>query len=673
VCDDREHGGDPQAAGVGRELGAGTGGREPGAASGGREPAGSGVSRRAAIRAAALAAGAGTMLPRAPGLPLRSPARDVAADGKAAYSMAMHVHSSFSEQSGSMDSQLFQAASNAVDVLWWTDHDARMLGIGYRRTVHFTSLTAESGGPGQRGPWRWTSAVSGPVGRTSGGGIVGTPCSPNDPVSGGSLRLTARSLRTGAPAKFGYYANSHPAGWNYRDNLTGQSLTIDVLLDYGRRSGYLELLIGTSRHQAVGGRPAGDYSLSYRFVPAGLPAHRARHGLTGVITIPVARPSAANPWCTVTVRPASDIAALWPDLDYRDFALWELTLSAVSDGEQVGGHFDYLRFSRRLSGEVQLRQQADMAAALAARYPGVRQRQGLEVSWGQPHINWFGGAVTIPHYGGTTLRTYPGFLRETVIPQIHAAGGLASYNHPYGYGDPAPLPASRQDDMLAAVARSLLPAKAGRAALGADLLEVGYHLRQGVDLAHHVALWDVLSRNAVFLTGNGTSDDHFGRDWRGITNNWITSVWAASTAEAHLLASLAAGRAWCASLPAYRGSMDLLVDGSCPMGSVSISRLTSRRLMASATRIPARGSLRIVQGTVDFAGDAALRANTRVIGSYKAADLAGGSVRQAVDTRKGSFVRAEVLSARGHVIGLSNPVWLLRSAPPGGVPAPRGA
>lgn len=635
-------------------------------------PAEPAVSRRDAIAAAAITAGAGAVARRASRLPLRSPARDMAADGRAAYSMAMHVHSSFSEQSGSMDSQLFQAAHNGVDVLWWTDHDARMLGIGYRRTVHFTSLTSEHGGPGQRGSWRWTPQRSGPLAGSSGGGIVTSPSSPDDPVTGGSLHVTAKS-RTGAPAAFGYYADSHPAGWNYRDNLAGQSLTIDVLLERGWTSGYLELLIGTSRHQAVGGRPAGDYSLSYRFVPPHIKARRHSHGLTGVIVIPVRRGSGSNPWHAVTIRPATDIAALWPDLDYRDFALWTLTLSAVSDGERVGGYFDYLRFHRRLSGEVQLRQQAKMAAELAVRYPQVRQRQGLEVSWGQPHVNWFGGNVTIPDYSGVTLGAYRRFLHESVIPRIHAVGGLASYNHPFGYGDPPPLPRGRQDRLVASVASTLLPRRAARAALGADMLEVGYHLREGVDLAHHIALWDIMSRNAAFLTGTGTSDDHFGRDWRGIVNNWITSAWAASAAETELLAALAAGRAWCGSITAYRGSLDLLVDGSCPMGSVSISRLRSRRLAVRATGVPPRGSLRIRQGVVDYAGHAALTADTRIIGGYTAAELARGSVRQAVDTRHSSFVRAEVLGHSGQVIALSNPVWLLRSAPPGGVPARRSA
>ena len=624
------------------------------------------------MHATAAVGAAAVLFRKIPRLPLRSASRAVAADGNSAYSMAMHVHSSFSEQSGSMDSQLFQAATNSVDVLWWTDHDARMDGIGYRDTVHFTSLTAEKGASGQGGAWIWTKAESGPVASSSGGGIVGTPCSPNDPVAGGSMHLTAKS-KTTVTAKYGYYANCHPGGWNYRDNLTGQSLTIDILPASGWKRGYLEMLIATSYHQASGGRPAGDYTLSYRFVPAGVPASRVANGIQGMITIPLTPASAQNPWSTVTITPSSDIAALWPDLDYRDFALFGLTLSAASNGDLVGGYFDYLRFNRQISGEAFLQQQIDMEAVLAPKYPSVVQRQGLEVSWLLPHLNWFGGAVVIPDYGSTTPKAYTEYLRSTAVPQIHAAGGLVSYNHPYGYGDPPELPVAQQDALLAQVATTLLPTATTPAALGADLIEVGYTLRDGVDLAHHVALWDVMSRNAVFLTGNGTNDDHFGQNWHGITNNWVTSTWAASTAEADLLASLAAGRAWSGSLSAYRGSLDLLVDGSCPMGSVSVSNVTSRQLVASATGIPASGSLQVLQGAVDYAGTAGLAANTQVIGTYTAADLAGGSVTQPVDTSQGSFVRTQVLNASGAMIGLSNPVWLLQTAPPGGIPAPRAA
>jgi hypothetical protein len=636
-----------------------------------QEPAGAGLSRRRFMANTAGLAAAVTVLKRVPRLPLGSPARAATAAGESAYSMAMHIHSSFSEQSGSMDSQLFQAAANSVDVLWWTDHDHRMDGIGYRRTVHFTSLTSESGGPGEGAPWAWTQVEGGPLAGTSGGGIVTSPSSPNDPVTGGSLHLAAKST-TAAAAQYGYYADCHPAGWNYRDNLTGQSLAIDVLLASGWTKGYLELLIATSYHQASAGRPAGGYTLSYRFVPPGTGPGRVAQGTQGVITIPVA-PGSGNQWCTVTITPAADIAALWPDEDYRDFALWGLTLSAVSEGDAVGGYFDYLRFDRQISGEAFLQQQISMEAALGPKYPAVIQRQGLEVSWLLPHLNWFGGNVAVPGYAGVKPKGYPPYLQNTLVPQIHAAGGLVSYNHPYGYGGGPLLPTAQQDAMLARVAAKLLPTANAPAALGADLLEVGYPQRQGADLAHHVALWDVMSRNAVFLTGNGTSDDHFGQNWCGITNNWVTSAWAHSTTEADLLAALAAGRAWCASLSGYRGSLDLLVDGSVPMGSVSVSTVNSRRLVATATGLPPGGTLQILRGTVDCPGTASLTANTRVIASYTAGQLAGGSVARRVDTTTDTFVRTQVLDGSGTVVGLSNPVWLLRSAPAGGIPAPRRA
>jgi hypothetical protein len=616
-------------------------------------------------------AAAVALLRRVPRLPLSSAARKVSAAGESAYSMAMHIHSSFSEQSGSMDSQLFQAAANSVDVLWWTDHDHRMDWIGYRKTVHFTSLTSESGGPGEGRPWIWTRVESGPLASSSGGGIVTTPSSPNDPVVGGSMHLTAKSTTT-ATAKYGYYAESHPAGWNYHGNLTGQSLSIDVRLTRGWTRGYLELLIATSYHEASAGRRAGDYTLSYRLVPGGTTPSRVAQGTQGVMTIPVT-PATGSQWGTVTITPSADIAALWPDLDYRDFASWGLTLSAASTGDLVGGYFDYLRFRRQISGEAYLQQQQDMARLLDPKYPAVAQRQGLEVSRQLPHLNWFGGTVTVPTYDGIAPGQYTAYLRDTLVPQIHAGGGLASYNHPYGYNMGPLLPPAQQDTILAQLAAELLPTATAPAALGADLLEVGYKLRGGCDLAHHVALWDVMSRNAIFLTGNGTSDDHFGQNWRGKTNSWLTAAWAKSTAEADLLTALAAGRAWCASLSRYRGSLDLLVDGSVPMGSASVSTVNSRKLVATATSMPSGGSLQILQGTVDYAGTAALAANTKVIGSYTTAQLAGGSVTRWIDTTMDRFVRTQVLDSSSTVVGLSNPVWLLRSAPPGGIPGSRRA
>ena len=202
------------------------------------QPEAGAISRRHFIHGTATAVAAAAVLSRVPGLALRPAVRDAGAGATRAYSMAMHLHASFSEQNGSMDSHLYQAVKNAVDVVWWTDHDHPMAAIGYRKTVHFTSLTAEAGAPGEGKPWTWTRTVSGPLASTSAGGIVTNPSSPNDPVAGGSLHLSAKSTST-ATAKLGYYADCHPAGWNYHGNLTGQSLSIDVRIASGRSRGCL--------------------------------------------------------------------------------------------------------------------------------------------------------------------------------------------------------------------------------------------------------------------------------------------------------------------------------------------------------------------------------------------------------------------------------------------------
>ena len=134
----------------------------------------------------------------------------------------------------------------------------------------------------------------------------------------------------------------------------------------------------------------------------------------------------------MSVRPTDDIAALWPDMNLNDFSLYLFTLSAVSTGQVASGYFDYLRFTRS-TGEVQLQTQRDLETAYALRYPSVTQRQGLEVSFFNPHVNWFGGAVAPPDYAGISTATqYKAWLQQSLVPQIHAAGGLVSYNHRSG-------------------------------------------------------------------------------------------------------------------------------------------------------------------------------------------------------------------------------------------------
>jgi hypothetical protein len=526
--------------------------------------------------------------------------------------------------------------------------------------VHFTSLTAEAT-DGQ--PWQWLRENTGSLTSASGGSIVSSPASPNDPIAAGSLSLTAQSTSAGLAA-VRYFAQSHSAGWNYHRNLYGETLTIDVLPSGIAAGGYLELLISTSFHPATHGRPAGVYTLSYRFGGSGAPG-RSSQGVQGIIN--VAAP--AGKWTTVSLTPTDDIAAIWPDLASTDFASDEIRLGAVSTGGLTKGNFDYLRFTRAFSsGDIPLQTQQQLITRYAAAYPSVTQHQGLEISEFLPHLNRFGGTLHMPDYTGVTPHNWQTWLAQQV-GIVHAAGGLVSYNHPYGYSSGPALPAAKQDALLSSLATILLNNKA----LGCDIIEVGYTLRSGVDLKHHVGLWDVLSRNGRFLTGNGTTDDHFGQNWTGIHNNWVTSAWGATASEANLLAALASGKIWSGSISRFRGALDILADGFAPMGSVTVSTAAKRHLHLVATGLPAGSTLQVIRGTVDYAGTAHPVSNAATLTTFPASALAGGSVDLDTDNGTSGFYRTQVVASDGSVIAASNPVWLLRSTPPGGIPAPRAA
>ena len=489
---------------------------------------GPGVSRRQFMYGTAAAAAAAALSPR---LPPRSAARAAAADGTSRTRWRCTCIPRSASRAARWTATSFRrprirsmCCGGPTTTTAWTD---RLAG---RCTSPASPPRAAGWASG--GPWTWRRTESGPLASGSGGGIVTNPCSPNDPVAGGSMHLTAKSTTT-ATAKFGYYANCHPAGWNYRGNLTGQSLTIDVLLDQRldpRLSG------AADRHLLPrgGGRPARRrlYACPTGSCRRGRRRGRVAHGLQGVITIPVDPGQPAEPGARSTITPASDIAALWPDLDYRDFALSGLTLSAASTGDRVGGYFDYLRFTRKISGEAFLRQQKDMVPVLAPKYPGVGQRQGLEVSWLLPHINWFGGAwpspTTADHAQQLHRRTCatPWSRRST-----RPAGWSATTTRTATATRPAAPGRRSRTRCSPRSPRNCCPPGRRGPRWAPTCSRSATSCARAVDLAHHVALWDVMSRNAVFLTGNGTNDDHFGQNWHGIGNNWFTSAWAASTAE----------------------------------------------------------------------------------------------------------------------------------------------
>ncbi|MFL6238615.1 MAG: hypothetical protein ACJ735_03845 [Actinomycetes bacterium] len=587
--------------------------------------------------------------------------------GQTPISMAMHIHASFSESTGSMASQLECARRAGVNVVWFTEHDWRMSAHDYRTQVHFNSLTGEKEFGKQ---WAWKPQKFGAL-ADYGGGLVTSPVSPNDPSTvTGALHVYAQSQSV-SQASYLYFAYADSSRHNQRTNLNGTTITLDVLVGAAAAQGYPELRIQLSNHPASGGRTAGQYVLSYRFGVDGVPYTQ---GLLGVI--PVSVPP--GDWTTVALTPTSDISSLWPDLIAEDNSLVNLWLGVTSSAGVMGeGWFDWLRFDRsQVSGNQPLDTQASILARLGPMYPELLAYAAQEVSFHPEHLNWYGGEQYLHPYNSKTdasvvQKDSPQFT-QFLAQEMMQLGGTVSINHPFGASDEQ---IGNIGD-TARARRNLATKYLTWDAFGVDLLEVAYQQRGGAGMADHVGLWDTLSRNGLWLTGTGVSDNHNGlshNGWLDDTNRFTTSAWASASDPDTLLATLRTGRAFCAEIGAGVSAVDLTVDGIA-MGSVSVRPdLTTRTAQLTVGGLPADGSVQLVQGIVDYAGVNDPEPLTNVVKVLGAADFDSGLASVDIDSSVSSYVRLNVLNSSGRCVALSNPLWILAEPPATPVPTQRQA
>ena len=608
------------------------------------------LSRRQVLQGAvALAAVAGLTSSRsAAAAPLG--ARATSADGLTARSLAMHLHASASEGVGSVRAQLGQAATNGFDVAWFTDHDWRRHRLLFRQSYSFTAAEPQFGGT-----WSVPKMASvGSLATGSGGTLVTSPVTPNDPaIRKGSLRLRATSTGTATATVRHRISAEGSSRANFRGRIAGRTIDVDVLPSRSGTNAWGEVLLRLSFHPGSGTRRAGVLTLTYRVRTDVTTRARSASGLSGFVDVPVT----AGAWQTVTLDPLADAGAIWTDVAAEDNSLNEIQFHAVSRSQALAEYFfGYLRFVEQAGYDA-----LGVEAALLARYAGVVPNvlglNGSEISLG-PHLNQYGGTPTPFDYGAVTSlgAGLPG-VRPQIVDHVHRLGGLVSINHPFKPGD--------GDSNIDAqgVALDLVASRLD----GADLLEVGY-ASKGTNgtLAAHLAAWDAVSRNGLFVTGNGVSDDHSGQNWSRQTNRFWTGAWSAPTlSESALLDAFRAGRSYVGLLGAFSGAIDMAVD-EAPMGSVVVGSATSRTLHVDVTGLPSGGGVQVVRGVVDY--DASGSANTTVLTTLGASDLASPVT---IDTGEECFVRLQVVDSAGAVIGFGQPTWALHTPPATGVPGTR--
>lgn len=552
-----------------------------------------------------LAAGAAVAGSALPG------ARPAAAAAKLVpVSMATHIHGPFSEGVASYAAHLEQARKYKVDVVWFTDHDFRIAAYGHRQAVHFDGADEPEHGLA----WTWKQHV---VGRpdSHGADFVAVPHSPQD-GTGKALRLAAAGAGS---------VRLDGVAWNAMANacVADTELTLDVLPEQVGAGGGLTLDVQLSNQPGKG-----ILRVAYHIGGVGKVTHKV-DGARGTVRLP-ARPGV---WQRLTFLLRDDIAKLWPDVVAGDNALTGLALE-VRQGRFVVDRLTFVRSRRAGQAGEQLR--AEVIAAVAGKYPDVTQFRALEVSMVR-HLNWFGGDLTLPAFPTPPLRDNDAALTASMVRWLHAHGGLVCWNHP--------MDVAKRDELAKLIV--------SQAALGADLVEIG---RDPVE--DLLWVYDVASRNAVFLTALGSSDDHDATDWAANEEHFVSHVWSPTKRRADLLRALSAGAAWFTDLTSYRGAMDLRVGGVSCMGAVLVGPAPVAADV-SATKLPKGATLEIVVGTVGTG----LKPSTTVT-------VVKTGKRQ-VKLLPGTYVRSQVRLKDTTIAGASNPLWLLAKAPAAPIPAAR--
>lgn len=593
------------------------------------------LSRRSLFRAGGLSA-VGLALPRALWLP--ASASELTRDsfyGRTPLRLAMHVHGSWSEGYGSWEAQFAQAVRNGIDVLYMTDHDIRATARGYRTSLY---------GVG------WVRTSSGPLARHAASAL------------GGAVHLVAESASATRAASVTMTIPDREARQRLRTSIAGQTLVQRITSAHLTGGARYEIVVPLSLHPAGPGRPAARFELIYRFGGHVRRRYVGPDGRHGIVVLPT--PAAGS---VQRLRPEADVAALWPTMLAMDNVLYGNSVRVESPrrGAVANVRVASIHFVRSENAPSDVRtNQAHLVATYQPRFPSLTVRRSTEISREVPDMNPFGVGQYFPNYA--RLSSDHDTRYRQIVSAVHSSGGLISWNHPFGYGHGPLLDWAGQVRRRHRVFAEMWQVHE----FAVDILEVGYTLRGHVSTRAHLDLWDTFSRAGRFLTGNGVTDDHLGRSWAARDNGFLTGVWAASRSTADVHAALAAGRAYVAHMGRWPGgTLDLLVDGVVPMGAVAVAPQGSRSMAILAAELPANSVVQLVAGPVDYTG--ARDPGTVVVRTLTPADFAGGVAQVRVDTSTSRFYRVQVLAVDGSIVGSSNPVWLLRSPPPHGIPVPR--
>jgi hypothetical protein len=571
------------------------------------------------------------------------------------YSVQMHVHGSFSEGIGSIDSHTAESERAGLDALWWSDHDWRI--EGYRHCSRF-SFDAFSERMDRNEAWTANTAAEAAAqkgvrffrrGNLEAESAAIDAAQKFEGVA--SLRLEARSTRTTVQdlAYVLYVQRSRflrPLG-------TGVTLALALFPELvgPDAHAFVELRLSLHPDPAVG--PRLPYRIRYEFSPQGGPRTRAGD----LYRVPVA--VASGQWNALLLPLTDDVALGFPASDARDNVVHDVYLGVgTRNGATARANFDALAFSELVPPDQRYALQADMLLDERAVTPAVVQIQGTEISYIGEHLNEFSLGTELIDYEAlfqasgllnaqgtiTNPVAMANYVARRAVELAHARGGLVSYNHAFGTNTtPGPSTPTKEQVLGKLLANDLY---------GADVLEVGYRQR-GRPLADHLWVWDRLGLAGRFLVGTGVSDSHIGYpgEYSGKGNTFVSWIWAPSAEAPDLLAGLERGRVFFGDIAHFDGALDLTSAGASRMGDIVVTSAASAEITLRVDGLAGGESVRwILSGALAATSTAAAATHleTRVF---------------ALHPSEPTLVRVEVLGPGGVEKAFSNALSFVRAAP----------
>jgi hypothetical protein len=576
------------------------------------------------------------------------------------YSVQLHVHGSFSEGIGSIDSHSREASDVGVDVIWWSDHDDII--ASWRRVSTFGFEDAYE--PIERGE-TWHARTERERAQTKG---LYLP----DRLLHGSTDFVTRAhvgerslrLRLASPApEFQTQALVFFAkGSRHRRPLASRvRVHLAVFPIAAGPDARVFVQFRLSEHPASAGDGFELHHLEYE-----LDNVRSERRLDGP-TLSIPLPYRVGKWNTYTLEVTRDAVEGFRSIAGEDNAFSQLALGVRSRlGAAAEVLFDDLRIEQELSGEDLFARQRELIEQVGRRYPSVQQLQGVEISGAGQHLNEFSVETRLLDYEELIQRS--GLLRgdpptlddafgpwatRRAVEAAHARGGLVSYNHMFGVSHPGARPTQTRQQVL----EQLLETRA----FEADLLEVGYRDRGGHLLEDHLWVWDQLALRGLYLVGTGVSDSHGGdtQRWRTSANNFVSWIYADASSKPALIEGLRAGRVFFGDRVRFDGELDLASERGFRMGRIVLTDREAVDVAIEVDGLAAGDQVLVVES-----GEATRR--------YSADGPVFRHIHpMALPSSGPAFVRVEARGQDGAIKVLGNPLLFVREAPAAGLPAAR--